>query len=421
MSGTPALGKDIRAANTGELAVSIEGPAVSPFGVPLTAEPVQVFSCTGTYGLNTSILTLPTPVGTGSADTNASRMRVQTGATINSSAIIKSRRPFVYRAGLGNEVLFTPMFTTSAASSSQYVGVGIGTTSPSDGYFVGYSGTSFGIFHFQASSPGFVARTAWNGDRCDGSAGTNNPSGFTWDPTKGVPVRIVYPYLGHGNVKFYVQNPTTSEWILFHTIRYANSSTAVLVANPSLHFWMQAISSGSTTNLTVMCSSAGAFLLGPRVFTGPQGGAIASKAGITTEQAILSLRVATTYNTVTNEGIVRLRTITLAHHSANNSGIFRVYLNTTVTAIAPAAYSGTTVDGGVTITSGQSVVSTDSAGTTVTGGSMILPLAVGQSSGYTIDVTSLDIFAIGSDLLTITGISTNAATMTAGFSWQEDH
>jgi hypothetical protein len=292
------------------------------------------------------------------------------------------------------------------ADSTQIAGMGNSV----DGYFFGYLGAVFGICHRNGGVDTWTAQADWNGD-----------SSFTFDPAKGVPMMIVYPYLGYGNIRFYVQNPATSLWVLVHTIRYANSSAAVQITNPSLSFYAQALNAGNNTNLTIHIGSVGVFIDGPRSFLGPQFATDNSKATVTTETNLFTLRSATTINGVPNRGLVRVRQISVLTDSNNGYATFRIRKGTALGGSPSfAAVSGTTADGGVTLTSAQSSVSRDTAGTTTTGGDVIWNTVLFNDGSGVIDLTSQDIWIGPGETLTVSGAATASATLAAAVNWSED-
>lgn len=85
-----------------------------------------------------------------------------------------------------------------------------------------------------------------------------------------------------------------------------------------------------------------------------------------------------------------------------------------------AAISGTTADEGVTLTSAQSVVSRDTAGTTITGGDVLWNGMFFNDSSGIINLTDHEIFIAPGEVLTISGTATNSATLGGAVNWVED-
>lgn len=388
---------------------------LSPFNDLISVTLTPLVQVDFVYGIN-SQQGAANIVTTGVGDTSSGRLRLQTGVGAAGSAVYTSRRPAQYRPGQGLVWRGTALFTTGVANSFQLAGVG----SPTDGYFFGFNGTAFGVAHRNDSvTPTWVAQTAWNGDKCDGAGA----SGFNWDKTKGVPLQINYPYLGYGNITFWVQNPLTSRWILCHTIRYANSSATTQVRVPDLYVRYEATNTGNTTNLVLYAGSSAIFMCGDYMLHGkPKWAADSYKTAITTETVLLSIRCATTYNTVANSGLVRINSVSFSSTANNGVAILRFKIGATVGGSPSfAAINGTTGDNGVTITTGSSLASIDTAGTTVTGGTYIFNMTIGSPGSDTIDVQDLSIFVAPGETLTISGFSTSSTTMGVGVNWTEDN
>lgn len=426
---------DVKVNPSGNLTVELNGDSetainalplsnMSPFGVLETAELTPSVQGDFVYGLN-SQMWVATSSGTGAAvDTNAGRARLQSGTDNGGYAYLQSRRTIRYRAGQGTVVRFTPVFTTGIADNEQFWGVGtVASNAIYDGYGFGYNGAAFGLVRYRAGSPNWVPQASWNGDTCDG----NGASGLNWNPTYGVPVMIKYPYLGYGDIEFFVENAATGRWVLCHTIRYSNTTATTQLANPSLRILGFTKNSAATAGVATYCGSVGAFVSGVRSFTGnPKWAWDASKAGVTTENDILSIRSATTYNGMANRGLIRLQSLSASGYS-NTAGLvtIRFKINASVTSFGtPAAISGTTADGGVTITSGNSVASYETAGTTISGGTYVYNtnFSVGQngSGGAFIDLIPYEIYIAPAEVLTVTGAATSSTTIGVSLNWSED-
>lgn len=363
-------------------------------------------------GIRSQLLSSAT-ANSATVDTNGGRLRLQTGTNSAGSAIANSARPVSYRPGQGIMARFTALFTLGVADSTQIAGMGNAV----DGYFFGYNGATFGILHRRNSVDTWVAQTNWNGDQCDG----NGTSGFTLNPAHGTPMMIKYPFLGYGNIRFYVQNPETSLWILAHTIEYANSSADIQITNPCLSFYTHALNAGNTSNLIIYVGSVGVFFDGPRAFLGPQFAWDGSKTSVTTQTAIFTLKSATTVNSAANRGLIRIRQISICTDANSGVATFRLIKGTTLGGSPSyAGVSGTTADAGVTLTSAQSIASVDTAGTTITGGVVIWNAVLFNDSSGVVDLTSQDIFIAPGEILTVSATATASATCSAALNWSED-
>ena len=394
--------------------VELDSSLLSPFGDLVIVSLTPLVQLDFVYGINTQT-GISTVANSATVDTNTSRLRLQSGTNTAGSAIFQSRKPAKYRPGQGIIARFTSVFTTGVANSTQIIGSG----TDMDGYFFGYNGAAFGILHRNAGVDTWVAQSSWNGDKCDGTG----PSTFNWDKTKGCVCQIKYPYLGYGDITFWVQNPTTARWILCHIIRYNNSTSTIQIGNPNLHFYCQSINSGNNTNLTLYCGSVGFFLAGDRSYVGnPKWALDNSKTTITTETNIFTIKNATTYNGVTNRSLIRFNSVSVASTSNNGVAVLRLKVNPTLGG-APAytTINGTTADNGVTITAGNSVASYDTAGTTVTGGMYVFNISIASPAGSgIIDLTPFNIYLAPGEIMTFSGYSTASTTIGISANWTED-
>lgn len=394
--------------------VQFDASNLSAFGSLETAELTPVFQTDFVYGINSQVGAV-TVANSATADTNAGRLRLQSGTNTAGSALYQSRVSVKYRAGQGVVARYTAAFVTSAASNTQIVGVGDAV----NGYFFGFNGTSFGILHRNASSDTWVAQASWNGDKADGTGA----SAFNLNKTYGNVYMIKYPYLGYGDINFFIEDSNSGRFILVHTIKYANTSATVQLSNPNLYFYARSLNAGSTTNCTVYVGSVGVFLSGERMFvTNPKWATDNNKTGVTAETVILSLKNATTYNGVANRSLIRLNSISVgADATAGKVGVIRLRLGATVGGSPSfAAISGTTADSGVTITSGNSIASVDVAGTTATAGSLIFNLAIATPGNQIIDLVPYDLYIAPAEILTISAYGTASSTFAVAVNWSED-
>jgi hypothetical protein len=400
---------------TNPMVVEMGGASVGAFGDLITSENTPLIQGDFVYGINTQT-GVTSVVGTGVADTNAARLRLQTGTGATGAATFMSRKSAKYRAGQGVTGRFTKVFTAGAASSQQIAGFG----STSNGYFFGYNGVDYGILHRNAGADTWVAQGSWNGDKCNGT-GT---SGFTINPALGNVYQIRYPYLGYGVITFWVLNPATGRWLLAHMIQYPNTTATTQLSNPNLNYFDQVLNTGNTTNIISYAGSYAALLSGARSFTAnPKWAFDNNKTGITAETNLFSLRNATTYNGVENKGMLRLNSLSFAAtaNTANLLAVCRLRIGATLGGTATyAAINGTTADNGVTITAGNSVASANTVHTTATGGTYIFNMSVSGQAGQVVDLAPFDLYVSPGEILTVSGFATASASLSASVNWTED-
>ena len=392
--------------------VQIGGSNVSAFGDIITVNPDPQVQLDFVFGINDQT-GFSTVANSATVDVDANRLRLQTGVDPAGGAHFRSLRIAKYRPGEGMLARFTGAWTSSAADSHQYIGAG----SEQDGYFFGYRNTDFGVCLRKGGVDTFVLQADWNVDKCNGTG----PSGFTWNHALGNVMMITYPYLGYGNIFFWVQNPVNGVWILCHVKRYANSSALVQIDNPSLRFYCEAVNTGNTTNLISYVGSAGIFVTGKVEYLGAQFGQIGSKNGVSTEANVISLRNATSYNGKANTGVMRIRSISFCSDGTNNPSLMFVKKDVTLGG-SPSftAISGTTADQGVTITSGQSIASFDTAGTTITGGTQLFNTCCARNGDVFIDMAPYDVLIEPGETFTFSASAPGSTDMRIAVNWNED-
>lgn len=382
------------------------------FADTAVVNPTPVLQVDFAHGLNTNVGTATT-ANSATVDANTGRLRLQSGTNSAGSGIYSTVKGVRSRAGNSVEARFTAAFTTGVASSTQIVGLG----NASDGYFFGFNGTSFGILYRNSITGSVVntwtAQTAWNGNRVLDQR--TNKFGLTKTYFNEFKIEVAVNF-----VKFWVQDDN-ARWVLVHTIRGNNSTASLQLQNPNIGFYAQSINAGSTTNMILYVGHVGVFVNGSVQHLGPIYASSNRKATVTTQTNILTIKNATTYNGVTNRSLIRIRHISVALESATDTGLLQVIKSTTLGGSPSySAVSGTTADGGVTITSGQSLASVDTAGTTITGGTIVYAVAASRFSSGVVDVTDLGITVEPGTILTFAVTGDASATARVSVNWSED-
>ncbi len=312
---------------------------------------------------------------------SSARLTLTSGTTNGADACYRTVKVAQYRAGQGFVFRWTAAFTTGVANSTQEYGFGNGANGGGgNAVAFGYNGTSFGILHRNGGSSTWVAQSSWNGDKCNGSGA----SGFTLSPTNLNVFAVHVPFLGAGDIRFFVQHPATGQWLLCHTIQYAGSSTSLEFTDPVVHFYGRVVSTGSTTNLVAYAGSAAAFVVGAVGNDGQQWAVNNTPLSVNGTAAVLSIRCATSVNGALNNTPLRIRSIACSTDGGNTSttfvAAFGVTLGGTPAFAAFPGKSATTADNGVTLTSATTIGTVDVAGTTVTGGDPIWNACAARTS-----------------------------------------
>lgn len=399
------------------LIVNMAEPSAA-FGELNTAENTPTCQVDFVYGFN-SQLTSNTTSNNATVTYSTGMAVLTTGTQVNSVATLTTRNYVKYRPGQGSKSRFTALFTSGVAGSTQIAGpIGNGT----DGVAFGYNGTSFGALYRHNNTDTWIPQAQWNLDTMLG--GTK--SGKILDPTKLNVFQTKFQYLGGGNIFYYILNDLTGRWVLVHMVQNAGTVTEPNFRNPSMPVAFEARNTTNTSAIVIKTASIGQFLEGPRFFLGPRNSLDAANPSIaaTTQVNMIALRNATTYNGIPNYSIVHLRQVSI---SANDTGTtkgcvnLRLIKNPTTSFASFTPVNGTTADGGVTITNGNSVISSNIASSTITGGQTIYTATVNIGGSTTIDVTSFELSIYPGDVMCFIAYSTTSGP-TVGVStlWNED-
>jgi hypothetical protein len=373
----------------------------SAFDELLTADLTPKIQLEFPYNINTDIVTT-TLVASGAVTQSNSKAVIASGAAINSSATLISKRVLKYDPGQGALVRFSAIFTTGVAGSQQEVGLGDST----DGFFFGYNGADFGVLRRQNGVDNWIAQTSWNRDKADNK--TVLPK---IDFTKGNVFQIRFQWLGFGLISFWIENPSTGQPVRIHNMEYANANTNPSVFNPTLPLFVKSANTTNNTDIQIQTSSLAAFIEGKEVLLGSKNSKDNTKTGIgNTETNIITIRNRSTFASKTNRVDVELDFLGVAVDGTKNS-IIKLIKNTTLG--GTPTYTNISVD--------TSVVEFDVAGTTITGGEILLTFALQKVDSKELSLVGLNIDLIPGDILTVSGVSTTAATtdISASMSWIE--
>lgn len=386
----------------GHLEIAVQNPA-TVFGESLTASLTPVIQGDFAHGLIPHIARTGTMTGTGNASFVNQLGTVSTGASANSSAIVRSKRIAKYRAGQGVTSRFTSMFSEGEVGAVQLSGMynqqdGFGVGLVDNVFVCNYRRNNINIYHPQNE---FIL------DKLDGSG----RSGFNLNPNTLNIFRLQYGYLGVFGCIFSVINLENNQWVEFHFIPLTNSRTTPQFINPSLWFQIFVQNTTNTTDVRVSAASFSAFVEGKRARLDSNYGTNAQRSVSTTRLPVLTIKTNTTLNGVTTNGTIRLRSISLA--SAANVPIL-------LQAIKNATLGGT--PSFVPIDSAQSLASVDTAATTVTGGNVVWNTTVGAAGHTFADVSDFDIDLHPDETLTLASqaISGAANVHLITTNWSED-
>lgn len=389
------------------------GPSLrSSFGEMLVVQPTASIQLQFPYNLNTRYVTT-TVTGSGTVTQGTGKAICQTTAAASSSAKLVSNDALHYFSGQGAVALFTAVFTTGVANSTQFIGLA-DPTGIVDAFLFGYSGATFGIQWYNATASTFIAQTSWNADVMDGSGSGSNPSGVLLTKTNGNVYKIQFQYLGFGAINFFIENPNTGQFILVHQIKYTNANTAPSLGNPTLSLYMSATNTTNATNITLQTACMAGFVEGQIANLDTRNCfSSTSTFGSTTETHLLTIQDKTTFAGKSNRVIVYPDFISTDNTlAAAQFCTFNLYLNATLT--------GTTTF--TDISTNTSVVAQNTAGTYSVGtGTLLFTFLVGGGSFNSINLQPYYIDLNPGSTLTLTVIKSNApsATIDCSLGWFE--
>ena len=377
----------------------------SAFGELLTVEPRAEVYLQFPYGFDDHLSTL-TFTGNGSTASLAGVFTLQTGAAADSKAEVASVKHLRYIPGRGADIRFTAIFTTGVDNSTQAIGAF--DDSVVDGYGFGYNGTAFGVLRSSSSVFEWIPQTSWNIDKMDGTG----PSKMTLDQTKFNVYRIVYQWLGAGEISYQIENPATGRFQVVHKIRYAGTETTPSSFNPSLQLVALAQNHANTSNVTLRTQSMAAMSQGPDVKNtiGHSTATVQASVGVT-PYPLLTIKSTATFRGFANRVGAEPSLLAVANESTNRSAEFSLILN---------ADSLTNSTFNVIKDAGHAVIDIDMSATAISGGDNIMTIFVGPAESIVIPLGQFAMDLYAGDTLTIVGkMDAGTADLKAAIRWEE--
>ena len=378
----------------GALKVNVSTLNQSAFGEIKSVQPEARLQETFTFNINPRIWDT-TEVGTGTVSQVNSMASVSTGATAGGLALMESKRTVRYRSGQGILSRFTALFTPGVLGSIQIIGIG----DIENGFFFGYVGTVFGILHRNSASGSpidtFISQSTWNVDKADG---TQTLPVQDW--AKGNVFEVQFQFLGFGTLRFFVEDSASGDFVLVHTIPYANENVLPSLGDPVLPVSIFVDNGLNNTELKIMSGSMSVFVEGAVHINGLNNSVDHLKNIGTTETNILTLQNRLTYVGKTNNHLIFPSFVSIATIAGNKPVLIRLVVNATL--------GGTPVF--VDVDTNTSIAAFDVAGTTVTGGNAAMTVALGKEDSMIFDIEKITPFIKPGDTLTISAV-TSASTV----------
>lgn len=211
----------------------------------------------GTDPDSITLLTVTKTSG-GDASTSGGQAVFATNTNTNGEIRALTSRTVTYHPHAENYAAFSAIFSAGLANSFQRIGL----YSDTNGFFIGYEGTSFGVTKRSNSSDTTTAQASFNVDTLTAQSGskyTRNGTPEALDTTKDNLYRIRYGWLGAANIFYEIYSPD-GEWVTFHIIKHPNTVAVPTIEEPNqpLRVHIKKTSAGAT-NLTIKtaCWAAG--------------------------------------------------------------------------------------------------------------------------------------------------------------------
>lgn len=244
-----------------------------------------------------------------------------------------------------------------------------------------------------------IPRTTWNRNTLS-----------TIDPTKGNVYQIIYPYLGFGDIEFYVKSTTAGGWLLVHVIEYQNANTTPSLRQPSLRFGCYSANVTNTTSVSVQCASVALFVQGDVFKTRNPRGTKNTQSVTTSFTNILTLRNRRTYNYIYNQVEIEPIILSIASESTKNVEI-EIRTNPVFSGDTNFQTNGTNLVGDIDVTAN-----------TYSNGTLLAAFTLSGGDSKELNLSVLDIRIPPSLEVCIGARVTSgaAASVTAGLTYYED-
>jgi len=269
----------------------------------------------------------------------------------------------------GDEVIFRTF--DSAAKTGTFSITDVSTTTGVAGSF---AETIVGM----APTDTWTRQVDWNLDKMDGTG----LSGMTIDPTKGNVYFIQFQWLGFGAIRFCVESDIDGDIHVVHQINYTNQNIIPSVQNPTLPLHCRVTNGATTSNIVIKTASGAVFTEGKDLKNGITFSADNTKSLTdTTETVILVIKNKTVYQGVENRVsmLPLLLSINAVGSAAAKNHTIRIYLNPILGGIPSFT----------DVSTNTSIAAFDTAATTVSEGTKVVSISLGQIDSDTIRLEEL--------------------------------
>lgn len=369
------------------------------FGELLTATPTPKVLVHFPYNINTDVVATTTN-GSGTVAHSGQAAVINSGAATSSDAALTTIGVLEYNPGIGALARFTAIFANGVAGNTQEAGIG----DMVDGFFFGYNGTQFGLMSRVGGVDTWVPQTQWNGNRMLG----NEKFMQTIDTTKGNVYQIRYQWLGFGQIEFSIENNVTGQFVVVHRIRYTNENIVPSVNNPTFPFCAASLNTTNDSNVVVKIGSVGLYIEGIETTAGETRNAIDNTKTLSTETNLLTIRNRATFASKTNRVLVQPDFLSAASDGTKTATL-RIYFNTTLG--GTPSYTD--------ISTNTSVIEYDTAGTTITGGTLVAVFELAKNDNFEQAFREFNFLLHPGQAMTFAAESSSSNEVSVGISWSE--
>ena len=396
------------------LNVNASNPKTSYDEMPI-AEMTPIEQLSFPYNINVDIVTTGSTNG-GTVLESDNMAVLNSSSTTGSVASLSSNKNIPHRSGQGTLVRIDCLFTTTATTtdSKQWVGIG----DDNDGFLYGYDGQDFSISYRTSGTTTVINQTSWNIDTMDGSNNSINPSGMNLDPSKGNVYQISYGD-SFAAINFSIEDDSTGDMVLVHILRYNNINITPSTYNATFPLFCEVGNGSSTDVIITKVANMSAFIEGKNIITGPlnaHSSDIRTTSGADGNEDFFTLRGRSTFAGKINKVECLIESISASQDSKAGGNIY-------ITEDATVASQNAFVD----VSTNSSVVeisdSTGGENRDVSGGKLLWATGIGKESGFSYDISNLNLRLRPGHTLTFSMDKFSAADNEDGIIsvvWKED-
>mgnify|MGYP001582821632 CR=1 FL=1 len=374
-----------------------KGAQLDAFGRFRISSPHTVIDSINEYDISPLFFeTILAGAGTVTHVPNESGTKLLVGMTSGDSAALQSRQYNRYIPGKSQLILASSVLGIPKANVRQRLGY----FDSKNGLYFECDGATFGVV-VRSFTSGSVVNTrvpqsAFNMDKVDGTGA----SGVILDLSKDNIFVIDFQWLGSGIVHFGMYSPA-GDIVYFHQFQHANVNQVAYMTTANLPVRAEITNTGTSSSETVVKTTCFSVITedSSELATGitastPVGTTVTQ---VTTRRNVLSIRPKTTFNSIVNRGSIRdlyfeilTKTNDIFYEVIYNGALggSPSFASAGASSITEYDTAGTTVTGGILLLSGYAVAGQGSSGgKTTTSLLSKLPIVLDAAGGSPINVS----------------------------------